>query len=245
MSGELHNLDRTALINLFFDSIHLTIMHYGLWFRETERQVGLEKAAEIDNIAWEKILHTFTKRITSRLGIPIKDDPAELLEGLSREKIIKLLEDMAKNWLACDGIWFQAVEQNFDYGMNTAKRINDTCLTRFSYLEARTIMKRLNLPENGGIPVLKEALKHRLYGLMNVQEIIDPGNNKLSLRMRDCRVQSARNRKGLPDYPCKSAGIVEYTSFAAAVDPQIKVTCVGCPPDPHPEEWWCAWDFEV
>ena len=64
-------------------------------------------------------------------------------------------------------------------------------------------------------------------------------------RMDDCRVQSARKRKNLPDYPCKSGGLVEYASFAETIDPRIRTECVGCPPDAHPAEWYCAWKFSL
>ena len=64
-------------------------------------------------------------------------------------------------------------------------------------------------------------------------------------QMNECRVQSARKRRGLPDYPCKSAGVVEYTHFATGMDPRITTECIGCPPDPHPEEWYCAWRFRL
>ena len=63
--------------------------------------------------------------------------------------------------------------------------------------------------------------------------------------MNDCRVQAARKRKGLSDYPCKSAGLVEYPYFAAAIDRRIRTECVGCPPDEHPDEWFCAWKFTL
>jgi hypothetical protein len=64
-------------------------------------------------------------------------------------------------------------------------------------------------------------------------------------KMNECRVQSARKRKGLADYPCKSAGVVEYTYFARSIDDRIQTECIGCPPDPHPEEWYCAWRFTL
>ncbi len=59
--------------------------------------------------------------------------------------------------------------------------------------------------------------------------------------MRDCRVQSARRRKGLPDFPCKSVGLVEYAGFAKVVDPRLRTRCISCPPDPHGGDVACAW----
>lgn len=58
-------------------------------------------------------------------------------------------------------------------------------------------------------------------------------------------MQTTRRRKGLPDDPCKEAGLVEYTEFARAVDPRIRTGCLGCPPDPHPDDWYCAWEFTL
>ena len=245
MKEERYKLDKGMLIDLFFDYIHLLMLHYGLWFRETEHQLGLDKAIEADGMVWKQFLPIFMGRVAERLEIPMKGGTFEFLANMSNERLVGLLEDTGKNWVAGDGVWFQTVERNYDYEMYTAKRINDTNWVKFSYIEAKTIMKRLNLPQNGGISALKEAMKYRLYALINKQEIIDAGDNKIIFRMNDCRVQSARKRKGLPDYPCKSAGIAEYSRFAEAIDPRIKTKCIGCPPDPHPEEWWCAWEFEI
>ena len=136
MEEERHKLDKRRLIDLFFDSVHLIILHYGLWFRETEHQLGLDKAIMVDEIAWKQILSASLRRIAKRLEIPMKDDTLELLANFSQEDLVGLLEDMGKNWLACDGIWFQTIEKNYDREMYTAKRINDTNWTRFSYMEA-------------------------------------------------------------------------------------------------------------
>jgi len=233
------------LIDLIFDSLHLIAIHYGIWFRETEHQLGLDKAIEVDDIAWKKLLPTMLSRITKRFKIPTKDNIPEFLTNATKEELVEFLADMGKNWLANDGVWFQAVERNFDYEMYNAKRINDSCWARFSYIEAKRIMKRLNLPERGGIPALRQALEYRQYALINRQEIIDVSENKIIFRMNECRVQLARKRANLPDYPCKSGGVVEYVKFAEGIDPRIKTTCIGCPPDPHPEEWYCAWEFTI
>ncbi|MFC1940745.1 DUF6125 family protein [Chloroflexota bacterium] len=245
MNQELYKLDNKKLLELIFDSLHLTVLHYGTWFYETEHQIGLDRAIEADDIAWKRILPTILGRVTERLNILTKDSIPESLANATKEELTKLLTDMAKNWLASDGTWFQAVEKNFDYEMYNAKRINDSCWARISYIEAKRIMKRFNLPENGGLPALKEALKHRQYALLNRQEIIDVSDSKIIFRMNECRVHMARNRANLPEYPCKSAGVVEYARFAEGIDPRIKTACIACPPDPHPDEWYCAWEFTL
>jgi hypothetical protein len=103
----------------------------------------------------------------------------------------------------------------------------------------------LGLPEHPGLEGLKQALGFRMYARINVQSVIDESPTSIVFQMNDCRVQSARVRKGLADYPCKSAGLVEYARFATEIDDRIKTECVGCPPDEHPEDWFCAWRFTL
>jgi len=242
---ELYKLDNKALIGLIFESLHLIAIHYGIWFRETEHQLGLDKAIEVDDLVWKELLPVMLGRVTKRFKIPTEDNIPEFLTNATKEELVEFLVDMGKNWLANDGVWFQAVERNFDYEMYNAKRISDSCWARFSYIEAKRIMKRLDLPERGGIPALRQALEYRQYALINKQEIIDVSENKIIFRMNECRVQSARSRANLPEYPCKSGGVVEYMRFAEGIDSRIKATCIGCPPDPHPKEWYCAWEFAL
>ncbi|RLB73572.1 MAG: cytosolic protein, partial [Deltaproteobacteria bacterium] len=103
----------------------------------------------------------------------------------------------------------------------------------------------IGLGDQPGLDGLKEALKLRLYAYVNEQSIVDETDSSFVFQMNQCRVQNSRKRKGLDDYPCKSAGMVEYPRFATAIDKRIKTECIGCPPDPHPEEWFCAWKFTL
>ena len=167
----------------------------------------------------------------------------ERLMQHSKEELIDLLEDAAKNWLAHDGLWFLAVENEFD--MKMAIELDRRAWERYTVVEAKRIMNRHGIEPGGGIPALKQALQYRLYSYLNVQEIIDVDKRSIIFRMNECRVQVARKRKGLPDFPCKPVGLVEYANFASTIDPRFHTRCIACPPDPHPEEFWCAWEFTL
>lgn len=169
------------------------------------------------------------------------DEGVALLQDLSKEDLIAIIVDDAKNWLAHDGLWFQAVEQQ--YGIETAIEIDRAAWEKFTVVEAKRIMARLGLEPGGGIPALVECLKHRLYARLNLQETVEVTDSRVVFRMVDCRVQSARKRRGLPDFPCKTVGVVEYAGFARTIDSRIETRCIACPPDPHPEDYWCAWEF--
>ncbi len=170
-------------------------------------------------------------------------DAAEFLRSLSKEDLVSIVLDDAKNWLAHDGLWFQAVEA--DHGMPAAISADRTAWERFTEIEAKRIMERLGIAPGGGIPALVECLRHRMYARLNVQEVTEATENRAVFVMRDCRVQSARKRKGLPEFPCKSVGLVEYAGFAKAVDPRIETRCIGCPPDARADDVACAWEFTI
>jgi hypothetical protein len=236
--------DAAQLRRLVMDAFHRIVFHYGAWFAQVEHQLGMEEALKLEGEVWETSLKNQMVRLGKTLGFGVEDDGTpSVLMAMDAPALRDLLEKVSVNWLANDGIWFQAVEGR--HGMFDAKRCNDTCWSRFSPLEAVRIKALLGLPEKGGIEALKTALGYRLYAVINEQSIRQEGENSIVFRMNNCRVQAARKRKNLPDYPCKSAGMVEYPTFARAIDPRIRTECVGCPPDDHPEEWFCAWRFTL
>ena len=237
------DLSQKDLALFIIDMFHRIMVHHTLWFREVEHQLGMKKALDVMGVASKRSYDIQMKRLSSTLGFEMKDGVPKALLDLPRESLLTLANDIGKNWIANDGVWFQAVE--FAHGMNDAKRCNDSCWGRFSPFEAWAIKQSLDLPENAGLEGLKKALGFRIYSRVNVQSIIDEGPGSFIFQMNKCRIQLARKRKGLTDYPCKSGGMVEYTYFAEAIDRRIHTECIGCPPDKHPDEWYCAWRFTI
>lgn len=167
----------------------------------------------------------------------------EAWETMDPGKVRAFLDSAAKLWLAHDGLWFQAVERR--HGLDEAIACDREAWERFSPLEARRIMDLLGLPPNSGLRGLEIALRYRLYSHLNRQRVEWPAPDRLIFRMESCRVQDARRRKGLADFPCKSVGLVEYDTFARAVDPRIRTRCISAPPDPRGAEHVCAWEFTL
>lgn len=244
IQGEsIETLDKKDTARFIVDLIHRLIIHHGLWFSEASHQFGHEKARKLLFNVLERSYGFQMKRLAKTLGFEMEEGiPGPLLE-LDDQTLNDLRDSIAKNWLVNDGIWFQTIESERD--MNDAKRCNDTCWARFSPVEAESIKYKLGLPDQSGLEGLKKALEFRLYSCINKQVITFENDHSVALYMNDCRVQSARKRKGLDDYPCKSGGLTEYTTFAETIDPNIKTECIACPPDQHPDEWFCGWRFTL
>lgn len=238
----LEKFGQNELAHYAMDTLRRIILHYGIWFNEVSRQLGLEEAIRTEAEVSASLFPIVINRLSRTIGFQSENGLPLWLVNMEKEKLISLIEAMAANWLANDGVWFQAVENSRD--MNTSKRCNDTCWSSYSPLEAGMLKSFLRLPEQSGLDGLEQALRFRLYALIN-EQTMERSGDELIFRMVTCRVQETRKRKGLPDYSCKSAGMVEFQTFARMIDSGIKAECISCPPDEHPEEWVCAWRFYI
>lgn len=164
-------------------------------------------------------------------------------DKMDREELLRALEMFAKNWLAHDGCWFLSAEERF--GMETAIDLDTRSWAKFAAVEARRIMSTFGIAPNGGLPALEKALSLRLYSVINAQRVEwSQDRQRLSFFMDVCRVQETRRSKGMPDFPCKSVGLVEFQTFARTVDPRIQTRCLHCPPDTT-EDKYCGWEFTL
>jgi hypothetical protein len=241
-ANSVEDLSQVELARYLVEVVRRTVLHYGIWFNEVVHQLGLEEAIRIEREVSASVVPVTINRLAKTLGFETENGLPLWLMSMDREKLIGLIDALSVNWLADDGLWFQAVENSQD--MYTGKRCNDTCWTRYSPVEASMIRSFLELPGQSGLDGLEQALRFRLYARIN-EQTSERSGDKLVFRMVKCRVQEARKRKGLPDYPCKSAGVVEYETFARTIDSRIKTECIACPPDDHPESWACAWRFHI
>ena len=200
---QIEDLDHEATAKLVIDLFHRIIIHHALWFTEVRHQMGMEKALDTLQIAFDRSYGIQMNRLAKVLGFGMKDNVPLPLLDMSQESLLNLLDSVAVNWLANDGVWFQAVE--FASGMNDAKRCNDTCWAHFSPFEARSIKQFLNLSDQPGLSGLKTALNFRLYARINTQSFAEESENSLIFRMNECRVQSAsschRSKSSMARHP--------------------------------------------
>lgn len=165
-----------------------------------------------------------------------------LYQNMSREELLSVLDMYSKNWLAMDGVWFQSVEKK--YGMEEAIEHDENAWRVYTVAEAKRIKEFLHLSDNPGLDGLKRALELRMYANLNTYEISIAGN-VLVYRTVDCRVQTARKRKGMPYHPCKSVGIIEYGLFAKTIDDRFTCESESCYPDITDENCACLWRFTL
>ena len=112
----------------------------------------------------------------------------------------------------------------------------------------------LDNDRNGILDALKEA-RHLLEGLAKALSLrfyanlnrdgVEIDGNTLIYRVKECRVQSARSRKGMPFHPCRPVGLIEYSGFAKEIDDRITCECLSCYPEVTDDTCSCAWRFTL
>ena len=151
----IDNLNQTELARFILDIIHRSILHYGLWFTEVRHQMGSARALGILKTAYERSMDIQMNRLSKVFGFELQDGLPKAMLEMDRGELKKLLDGFCANWLANDGVWFQAVE--FKDGMNDAKRCNDSVWAQFSLIEAWSIKRFLDLPERPGLARAKKS----------------------------------------------------------------------------------------
>lgn len=166
----------------------------------------------------------------------------EAVESLTREQLMALVEAYARNAVALDGVWFQAVEH--DAGMEAAMRYDRAAWERFGLTEARRLKGLLGLGEHPGLDGLARALPLRFQSVANECTVLRE-DDAVVYRIESCRVQRARAEKGLGYHPCKQVGEAEHPAFARGIDGRLRCTCLSCYPEATDPTCSCAWRFTL
>ncbi|MCQ5361981.1 MAG: DUF6125 family protein [Candidatus Methanomethylicia archaeon] len=152
-----------------------------------------------------------------------------------------LVEVMSKNLLTLDGYWFLSIENR--YGQSVAVEIDREAWEQFGVSEARRIKKFLKISD-GTLEDLARALHFTSIAPVSAVSVETRGD-RVVLNIRNCRPQTARLRSGRGLFPCKPVGLAHLSAFAKVINPRFKVRCLLCPPDEHPDDLWCSWEFRL
>jgi|Deesub1362A_J573_1020465.scaffolds.fasta_scaffold16885_2 hypothetical protein len=167
----------------------------------------------------------------------------EMLRKLGEDKIFDLFFLQIRNLWRVDGLYFLGIEENF--GTEAATEIDTKCWETMAILEAKSLRRLFSIEtETVDLTTLMFLLRNTSWALDHQQnKEIEVTSTRGVLRIIKCRTQEARLRKGLSEFPCKKVRYGYLRNFARTLNPNIKVVCKVCPPDPHPYDLWCEWHF--
>lgn len=155
----------------------------------------------------------------------------------------KLVELCSRSAYTLDGLWFSLVEERF--GLDATLEIDTEVWRRLCSVQARRIQKYFPINESSSMRKLIKVIELEPLLTIFKPKVVELTDNRAVLRFTDCPPQKARIRDGRGEFPCKSVGIAFLNSYAEVIDSKIKVSCLTCPPDAHPAQFWCEWQFEI
>ncbi len=164
---------------------------------------------------------------------------SKTLESMTKEELIRYAELLSKNLMSLDGYWFLGLEEK--YGLGVAIEHDKDAWSKFAVTEARRLKEFLGI-RDGSIDDLQRAMRLLSFGTTSGIETAI-ANGRLVVTITNCRPQLARLKAGRGEFPCKSVGMAHLSAFAKEINPRFKASCLKCPPDPHPKEYWCSWEF--
>ncbi|MFA5101687.1 MAG: DUF6125 family protein [Candidatus Thermoplasmatota archaeon] len=169
-----------------------------------------------------------------------RKDDLELLTRLPKEKLPDYIFLQLRNLWAVDGLYYLGIEER--YGTEVATSIDANVWEVMGKIEARKLKEFLNLTTTD-LPSMMKALLHSSWALDLEDKEVSISKNHAVIRTVRCRVQHTRKSKGLKEFGCKPVRFRFLKAFAKEFNPDIIVKCTVCPPDTHPENLWCEWEF--
>ncbi|MFC1961951.1 DUF6125 family protein [Chloroflexota bacterium] len=155
----------------------------------------------------------------------------------------ELLTFCSRSLYTLDGLWFVTSEE--EHGFEKALELDIEVWNRLTRIQAKRVQEFFAVEEDNPLQAVMSIMS--LDPLLTVFKIkvVELTENKVVFRFTDCPPpQKARLRDGKPEMSCQKLGLQTYQAYADVVDPGIRLSCRHCPPDLHPPDYWCEWQFE-
>jgi hypothetical protein len=166
-----------------------------------------------------------------------------MLAKMSKEKLLDYFFLQIRNLWRVDGLYFLGIEKKF--GTEPATEIDAGVWETMAAIEAKSLQKMFNVGENPDVSTIMNLLCKSSWALDQPFKTIEVIGNRAVLSINRCRTQEARLNKGLDEFPCKKVRFGYLKNFAKTLNPKVEVNCLICPPDKHPKDLWCKWEFTL
>jgi hypothetical protein len=174
---------------------------------------------------------------------PGSREDREMLARMPIEKLLDYFFLQIRNLWRVDGLYFLGIEKRF--GTEAATEIDAGVWEAMAAIEAKSLQRMFQIGENPGIPTIMSLLRKSSWALDQPFKNIALSDKRATLSIARCRTQEARLGKGLSEFPCKKVRFGYLKTFAKTLNSKVELNCIVCPPDKHPKDLWCKWEFRL
>jgi hypothetical protein len=171
------------------------------------------------------------------------NEDREMLASMPKERLVDLFFLHIRNLWRVDGLYFLGIEKRFN--TETATEIDAEVWKTMAIIEAKGLKKMFQIGDNPNVSTIMDCLRKSSWALDQPPKVIEVDSKRAVLRITKSRTQETRRNKGLCEFPCKEVRFAYLRNFAKTLNPNVEVNCILCPPDTHPEEYWCEWEFRL
>lgn len=165
----------------------------------------------------------------------------KMLAEMPVEKLLDFFFLQIRNLWRVDGLYFLGIEKKF--GTDAATEIDAGVWEAMAVMEAKSLQKMFSVGENPDVGTIVELLRRSSWALDHPFKTIKISGKEATLSIDKCRTQETRLSKGLREFPCKKVRFGYLKNFAKTLNSDVNVNCIFCPPDKHPKDQWCKWEF--
>jgi hypothetical protein len=174
---------------------------------------------------------------------PGSREDREMLARMPIEKLLDYFFLQIRNLWRVDGLYFLGIEKRF--GTEAATEIDAGVWETMAAIEAKSLKRMFQVGENPDVPTIMSLLSKSSWALDQPFKTVALSDNQATLSINRCRTQEARLSKELDEFPCKKVRFGYLKTFAKTLNSKVEVNCVICPPDKHPKDLWCRWEFKL
>jgi hypothetical protein len=174
---------------------------------------------------------------------PGSREDREMLTKMPMEKLLDYFFLQIRNLWRVDGLYFLGIEKKF--GTEAATEIDAGVWEVMAAMEAKSLQKMFQVGENPDVPTIMNLLRKSSWALDQPFKTVEISDKRATLSIDKCRTQEARLSKGLSEFPCKKVRFSYLKNFAKTLNSKVEVNCIVCPPDAHPKNLWCKWEFKL
>jgi len=167
----------------------------------------------------------------------------ETLAKMPTERLLDYFFLQIRNLWRVDGLYFLGIEQKF--GAEAATEIDAGVWEAMAKIETKSLRRMFQVGENPDVSTIVNLLRKSSWALDQPFKTVEISGKRATLSVDRCRTQETRLSKGLNEFPCKKVRFGYLRAFAKTLNPNVEVNCSVCPPDKHPKETWCKWEFTL
>jgi len=165
----------------------------------------------------------------------------EMLAKMPMKRLLDFFFLQIRNLWRVDGLYFLGIEKKF--GTEAATEIDAGVWEDMAQIEAKSLQRMFHVGENPSISTILNLLLRSSWALDQTFKTVEVGDKRAVLSIDRCRTQETRLSRGLCEFPCKQVRFGYLKNFAKTLNPKVEVNCIVCPPDKHPKDLWCRWEF--